>query len=79
MLANGFSYLMNSLWSFQTRVSSQRFGRFVSVSLIGLTLTLVISGIFDWQGYPAAYSIIVVVLTLPVLSFLAHNFWTFRQ
>jgi putative flippase GtrA len=78
-VANGFSYLMNAIWSFETGISIASLGRFFLVSLFGFLATLAISGTVDWLGYPAFYSIAAVVILLPALSFAAHNFWTFKE
>ncbi|WP_281032613.1 GtrA family protein [Phyllobacterium salinisoli] len=78
IIANGFSYLMNSIWSFEAGISIAGFQRFFLVSVIGLLATLAISAVVEWLGYPAFYSIATVVVLLPALSFIVHNLWTFR-
>lgn len=78
VVANCFSYLSNALWSFRAGVSAQNYGRFLAISLIMLLVTVAISALVEWLGFPPSYSVAAVVVTLPALSFLMHNYWTFR-
>lgn len=85
-LANGvafavatlFSYLINTTWSFSSPLHGRNLFRFCLVSLIGLVLAMGISGAAQDYGLHYGYGIVFVVCTVPPVTFLLHNFWTYR-
>jgi SAM-dependent methyltransferase len=85
-LANGvaftvatiFSYLINTMWSFSSPLHGRNLFRFCSVSLIGLFLSMTISGAAQYYGLHYWYGIVFVVCIVPPVTFLLHNFWTYR-
>lgn len=86
MLANGvafatatvFSYLINTLWSFSSRLHGKNLRRFVVVSALGCLLSVVVSGLAQHYGLPYGLGIVLVVLSVPPATFLLHSFWTYR-
>ena len=76
--ATAASYALNTLWSFSRRPTGRTLQRFVAVSVTGLVLAMAIArqcellGLSNWQG------IVAVVILLPPITFLLHNFWTYR-
>ncbi|MBB3006210.1 GtrA family protein [Cupriavidus alkaliphilus] len=77
VVANVFSYVLHTLWSFSSSMSPQQFMRFMLVSLAGLLIstglpTLLGAGRF-WLSTGA------VLVAVPACSFLLHNFWTYRR
>ncbi len=74
-----FSYTVNTLWSFSNRISKRNALRFVVASLIGLALTVTISWTAD-SVLKLHYliGIAMVVIIVPVYTFLIHSFWTYR-
>lgn len=85
-LANGvafgvatlFSYLINTLWSFSSPLHGRNLLRFCFVSFIGLFLAMAISGAAQYYGLHYWYGIGFVVCAVPPVTFLLHNFWTYR-
>jgi putative flippase GtrA len=86
MLANGvafamatvFSYLINTLWSFSSRLHGKNLRRFVVVSALGCLLSVAVSGLAEHYGLPYELGIVLVVLSVPPATFLLHSFWTYR-
>ena len=85
-LANGvaftvatiFSYIIHTTWSFSSPLHGKNLFRFSLVSFIGLFLAVSISGAADYFGMHYSYGIALVVCIVPPVTFLLHNFWTYR-
>ncbi|WP_374655174.1 GtrA family protein [Dongia sp.] len=85
-LANGIafsiavfaSYVSNTFWSFARKPALGSLARFVIVSILGLGVTVAVSGLAAEQGLSYWIGIGCVVLIVPPLTFLLHNFWTYR-
>lgn len=78
-IANIFSYFANRRWNFRGTASLQQYGRFLSVSLLGLTTTILISSVVEWIGWHYLIGLVLVFVALPVFTFLLHWKWTFKQ
>lgn len=78
LAATIFSYFVNTLWSFERPLHGRNFSRFASVSLVGLVLSVVISGVSEHWGMHYVFGIGVVTCTVPLVTFGLHRFWTFR-
>jgi SAM-dependent methyltransferase/putative flippase GtrA len=78
VVATIFSYLINTTWSFSSPLRGRNLFRFCCVSFIGLFLSTAISGAAQYYGLHYWYGIAFVVFTIPPVSFLLHNFWTYR-
>ncbi|SOZ37199.1 GtrA family protein [Cupriavidus neocaledonicus] len=73
------SYLLNTLWSFSSRLHHHTLRRFAGVSLLGLALTVAIAWIAQWLGASYWAGLAGVVLTVPVFTYLLHRTWTYRD
>ncbi|WP_374310716.1 GtrA family protein [Dongia sp.] len=73
------SYLVNTYWSFSQRPDAGSLVRFVIVALCGLTATACVSGFAEWLGLPYWIGIMGVVVTVPLITFPLHAFWTYRK
>lgn len=78
VVATLVSYLANTLWTFERRPHPRSLVRFVSVSLAGLVLTLLLAGAADTMGYPFYVGLAAVVSVVPFASFAMHKLWTYR-
>lgn len=78
-VANLFSYLLNSLFTFCMPLSVSRYVRFLAASLVALTLTLGIAAAADGSGLDYLYGFAIVVVTVPVFSFVVVKFWAFAK
>lgn len=86
-LANGIafavatigSFVVNTTWSFASRMDSARFARFGTVSLIGCGLAMGVAAAAEAAGFGPWAGIAFVVLAVPPVTFVLHNAWTYRQ
>lgn len=72
------SYLINTTWSFSSRLHGKTLLRFSIVSFIGMALAMSLSGTAEFFGLHYWYGIAAVVLFVPPTTFILHNFWTYR-
>jgi putative flippase GtrA len=85
-LANGiaftvatiFSYLINTLWSFSSRLHGRTLFRFVFVSLVGCGLSVGISWFAEFRQFSYWIGIGGVVMVVPPVTFILHSAWTYR-
>jgi putative flippase GtrA len=73
-----FSYFINTLWSFSSLLHKKNLIRFCLVSLIGLSLAMSLSALAQQYGLDYWYGIFLVVSFVPLVTFLLHNYWTYR-
>ena len=76
--ATALSFVINTLWSFASRMDARRLLRFLTVSLVGCAVAMTVAGAAQAAGLGHWLGIGLVVLTVPPLTFLLHNFWTYR-
>lgn len=79
ILAFVFSFFMNTFWSFERSPSRLFFLRFLTVNIMALTYILIVSVISDAMSWPPLIGILLVVLVLPLISFLSHRYWTYAD
>ncbi|MCX5875941.1 MAG: GtrA family protein [Deltaproteobacteria bacterium] len=79
LFTNLFSYVVNSRWSFAADLNLARWGRFLSVSLLGWLCAVVIAWGVEATGRHYVTGILCVAFCVPLLSFAAHRLFTFRD
>jgi len=79
LTANVFSYWANCRWIFRAAPTSRRYPRFFIVSVSGLILTVVITSIAAALDWHYLMGTIMVIGTLPILTFVAHRTWTWSD
>lgn len=72
------SYLINTLWSFSSRLHGRTALRFGITSVAGLLLSVSISATAEFLHWHYLYGIAAVVCLVPPVTFLLHHFWTYR-
>ncbi|WP_225781317.1 GtrA family protein [Xenophilus sp. Marseille-Q4582] len=77
--ANLFSFWANSHITFKTAPSLRRYSRFLCVSVAGLLLTLAASLVGERLAWHYLGGVLLSFVLLPVLSFAANRFWTWRE
>lgn len=77
--ATVLSYLINTHWSFSAKLSGNTFRKFLIVSLVGFVLAMLISWFMQLAGYHYLLGILAVAIGVPPVTFLLHNFWTYRS
>lgn len=76
--ANITSYVMHTLWSFSEKLHGQNLFRFLVVSLIGFVISIAVPSITQGLSFTPLIGTLSVILILPPLNFLLHNFWTYK-
>ncbi|MDR2981955.1 MAG: GtrA family protein [Puniceicoccales bacterium] len=79
LVANIFSYYLNSVWSFQFSVSKVRYLKFFIVSAIGVVFSysiMKVCSLLEWH-YMIAFCI--QVLVMPLINFLLIRLFVFPQ
>ena len=78
VVATVFSYVVNTLWSFSTKMNSRNLQRFLVVSVIGLFAAMALARLAELMGLPPLGSVVLVVCVMPFVNFGLHAFWTYR-
>ncbi len=76
--ATVLSYLINTHWSFSAKLSRSTFRKFLIVSVFGFVLAMLVSWLMQLAGYHYLLGILAVALCVPPVTFLLHNFWTYK-
>lgn len=79
ILSTLVSYLVNTYWSFSQKPGAGSLARFGVVAVCGLSVTTCVSGFAEWLGLPYWIGIMGVVVTVPLVTFPLHAFWTYRR
>jgi len=77
--ANIFSFYANCRWNYRTPMAISRYRRFFIISLAGLLITAGVSAIAYQMGLHYLIGTTIVFMTLPVLTFIAHHWWTWDK
>lgn len=78
LIANLFSYIINTKWSFSSSLGTLIFMRFLAVSLFGFIISVGIAAVVEYLGFGYQYGVALVVLVIPLVSFVFHSIWTYR-
>lgn len=79
LMAAALSYVLQTLWTFQTRFTQRNALRFVAVLLIGVAVSWSTSTVVAWLGLPYRLGVLIVLFLIPGLNFLLHYFWTYAE
>ena len=79
IVASSFSFWMNSRWSFQRKPGVRNYARFQLVSVLGLISSATLGHLGDHFGWHFLVTVFMIVLTVPVISFLLHRSYTFSK
>ncbi len=77
-VATAFSYVINTLWSFNSSIEGRTLVRFVLVQLLGVALAAGVSGTVDWLGLHYIIGILCVPLFVTPVTYTLHRLWTYR-
>ena len=77
--ANLFSFWANSRWSFRTTLTHQRYLRFFTVSLIGLTTSILAIAVSEALKWHYLIGVAISFCIMPLLTFVAHRSWTYKK
>jgi len=73
------SYIGNSVLVFRARPTAGNLFRFWVVTLAGFVLNICIASILERLGFSPFFTALLIFLTVPVLNYLGHRFWSFRD
>lgn len=78
--AVGVSYFGHGLLTFRVRLTPGVLGRFIVVSITTfLASEVILAGLQTGLKLPHRVSLAVVVLTIPLISFLLNKLWVYRN
>lgn len=72
------SYLLNTFWSFSSKPALGNVLRFVTVSMVGLTIAVAVAHTAEVLGLSYWIGIAGIILAVPPTTFLLHSIWTYR-
>ncbi|MDV6344228.1 GtrA family protein [Nitrosomonas sp. Is37] len=76
--ANLFSFWANSRWSFRVIATSQRYMRFLAVSIVGLFVSILAINVSEALQLHYLAGVLLSFVFLPLITFLAHRNWTWK-
>ena len=79
LIANIFSYILNSKYTFKSAPSIFQYLRFLSASLIAMAITLLISIAAEHLRIHYLIGFSLIVLCVPPISFLIMKIWAFSH
>ena len=78
VVATVFSYVVNTLWSFSTKMNRRNLQRFLMVSVVGLFAAMALARLAEVIGLPPLGSVVLVVCVMPFVNFGLHSLWTYK-
>jgi len=86
-LANGAAFIfatvtsciINTNWSFSSKLSHHVIFKFGIVSIIGLLVSVSVAWIAQELGAGYLFGIFFVAIISPAITFILHNFWTYKN
>jgi len=77
IVASSFSYLVNARWSFGAKHHWRGFLRFQGVTILGFFASTLLGYLGDLMAWHYLFTVFLVALTVPALSFSLHRSYTF--
>lgn len=78
VIATGFSYAANTLWSFSSQLSRRTLWPYACVSIFSCLATAAISAAADAAHLDYRIGILLVIMIVTPVNFVLHNVWTYR-
>ena len=76
LIAYIFSYLMQSKFVFEHKVNIEKAVKYFIVQFGALLMAIAMSNLFEYNSY---IKTVIVVVLLPLITFVIHKFWTFKE
>ncbi len=77
--ANFLSYLLNSFVTFKAPITLRLYARFFLASMLSLIMTLGLSALAQWCGLGHWQGFALIVLVIPIFSFVLMKCWAFSK
>lgn len=74
-----FSYVANTHWSFNKKITTQNLKRYICLALINLMVVMSVSATTGDTKLSAVIGIIFIALCLPVTSFFIQFYWVYKD
>jgi putative flippase GtrA len=78
IIANIFSYVIHTLWSFSAEIKKNNFFKFYLVSLCGFLISLALPAMSENFNINKSFTVIITSLAIPLFTFLLHHLWTYK-
>lgn len=78
-VANIISFVLNSMYTFHTKITFRRYAKFWTASMVSLGLTLVLSLLINQYGFHYMAGFLIIVIVVPIVSFMIMKFWAFSH
>ena len=75
--ASSFSFIINSIWSFEVTPQARRYARFQIVGLLGVLVCAFLGWLGDVFGWHYVITVLLTACIVPLISFLAHRSYTY--
>jgi len=72
-----FSYLAQSKFVFNSNISFNKASKFFLVQFVSLLLAIGLTNLT--QGLNAYFKVLIIVVILPLITFIIHRLWTFVE
>ncbi len=79
IVASTFSFVVNSVWSFEVKPQVHRYARFQLVAVLSLLVCALLGHIADVRGWPYIITVLLTALIVPAISFVAHKRYTYSK
>jgi putative flippase GtrA len=79
LVGTSISYIGNSRWVFEKKPTARNVVTFWIVTLFGLAANLVLAYLLERLAFRRFSTVVVIFATVPVLNYIGHRFWTFRE
>ncbi len=76
LIAYVFSYLMQSKFVFEHKVNIEKAVKYFIVQFGALLMAIAMSNLFEYKSYIRT---VIIVVLLPLITFVIHKFWTFKE
>lgn len=73
-----FSFIANTLWSFQQPIKRLYFIKFIIVNVITYSLNFALSTASDFNYLPPILAVLAIALASPLIGYTLHRLWTYN-
>ena len=78
VIANLFSYMIHTLWSFSAEIKKNNFLKFYMVSLAGFSISIILPMLGEYLNADKFLMTVITSLSIPLFTFILHNSWTYK-
>jgi putative flippase GtrA len=77
--ATAFSYTANTKWSFSREFSASNARRFLITASAGFAVAYCLASLAESYNWHYLAGVALIVVCLPILTFVTHLLWTYRE